>query len=164
MFVFILIVQDRQRSTQSIKKNRLVIARFSSRRGREKIFLQEQQSAALAAYFNKTEAETEADDDNAWGDMKGNDWGDDNPEIRDEAEEEEEKWEDFAATSRPMTNNVKPSATATTTTMGTKSTGASWAQDKPAANQSKKNDWDTDAFFNDVLTSSSKPKLKTSRN
>lgn len=79
--------------------------------------------------------------------MKSNDWGD-NLEIADD------KWEDFSTSS--STQQAKPTTT-------TASNPSSWAQDKPSPAGQVKNDWDTDAFFNDVLTTTTKPKLKTSR-
>lgn len=85
--------------------------------------------------------------------MKSNDWGDTQDIV-------EEKWDDFAApsssASQPKSSTVTPKVPTTTTTT------ASWAQEKSAPTPTK-NDWDTDAFFNDVLTTTSKPKLKTTR-
>ena len=80
--------------------------------------------------------------------MKSNDWGD-------ALEIEDDKWEDFSAPSS--------SQSATTTTMTKSSSGSNanlWIQDKTTPSN---NDWDSDAFFNDVLANAAKPKLKTSR-
>jgi len=108
---------------------------------------QDRQSSALAAYFNKTDDD---DDKTPWDDMKSNDWGD-TQEI------EEEKWEDFSST-KPATTTM-----ATTAKSSSVSNATSWVQDKPSTPGQTKNDWDSDAFFNDVLTTATKPKLKTSR-
>ena len=89
--------------------------------------------------------------------MKSNDWGE-TQELGDD------KWEDFS-TATPVTKHEAPSIVTTTstiksTTTKTTTNTAAWAQDKPSQS---KNDWDSDAFFEDVLTSSNKPKLKTTR-
>jgi hypothetical protein len=79
--------------------------------------------------------------------MKSNDWGD-TQEI------EDDKWEDFS--------NPSSSQLAAPSKSSSGSNASSWVQDKPAPSQTK-NDWDTDAFFNDVLSTSTKPKQKTTR-
>ena len=80
--------------------------------------------------------------------MKSNDWGE-SQEIG------ADKWEDFSSSASSPPPPPPP------TTSASKPTGVvSWTQDKPSP---AKNDWDTDAFFNDVLTTSTKPKLKTTR-
>jgi hypothetical protein len=76
--------------------------------------------------------------------MKSNDWGE-TQEIADD------KWEDFSSPSASSQPVIKTSNT------------TPWVQDKPSTTSQTKNDWDTDAFFNEVLTSTTKPKLKTSR-
>ncbi|CAF1052520.1 unnamed protein product [Rotaria sordida] len=117
---------------------------------------QDRQSSALASYFNKIN-DNDEEDKTPWDDIKSNDWGD-------SLETEDDKWDDFSAT----TLSSQPAkATTTTTTTTTKSSSvsnpSSWAQDKPSSTSQKKNDWDSDAFFDDVLTSATKPKPKTSR-
>lgn len=120
---------------------------------------QERQSAALSAYFNKTDEPSDDDDGDdtkaPWDDMKSNDWGD-------TQQLDEEHWDDF---STPAPASVVPKGTAktTTTTTTNANTASSWVQDKPSPSSQPKNDWDSDAFFNDVLSTSNKPKLKTSR-
>jgi hypothetical protein len=91
----------------------------------------------------------EDEDQTPWDDMKSNDWGDTQDIV-------EDKRENFSSPSPP------PPQPTTTTTMTKKPSNAttSWTQDKPSQ---AKNDWDSDAFFNDVLSSSTKPKLKTTR-
>ncbi|CAF1072156.1 unnamed protein product [Adineta ricciae] len=122
---------------------------------------EQRQASALASYFNKTDDVNEDDEANPtpWDDMKSNDWGE-TQEIGDD------KWEDFS-TPAPVNKPEIPSTATTTTTSTFKSTTTktttnttAWTQDKPSQS---KNDWDSDAFFEDVLTSSSKPKLKTTR-
>ncbi|CAF3342861.1 unnamed protein product [Rotaria socialis] len=114
---------------------------------------QVQQSSTLASYFNKTNDNDDEDDATPWGEIKSNDWGD-------TLDIEEDKWEDFSASA-----SSQQAKTTTTMTTATKSSAVSnpttWVQDKPATQA--KNDWDTDAFFNDVLTTTTKPRLKTSR-
>lgn len=105
---------------------------------------QEKQSVALAAYFNTTENDN--DDE-----TPSNDWGD-SQDI-----DEDDKWDDFN-TPAQMLEPSKASSTATKTSSGFNA--SAWTQDKPAA---KANDWDTDAFFDDVISSTSKPKLKANR-
>jgi hypothetical protein len=73
--------------------------------------------------------------------MQSNDWGD-TQDIADD------KWEDFSS--------------APTESAAVLSTENSWIKDKSSSSQVN-NDWDTDAFFNDVLSTASKPKLKTTR-
>ncbi len=87
--------------------------------------------------------------------MKSNDWGD-SQDIT------EDKWEDFSSSPPPPPPppSSQPTTTTTTTTKTSSNVTASWTQEKPSQS---KNDWDTDAFFNDVLTTSTKPKLKTTR-
>ncbi|CAF1059745.1 unnamed protein product [Adineta steineri] len=115
---------------------------------------QSRQSTALASYFNKTNDDDVIDDDEEdktpWDDMKSNDWGD-TQEIND----------DFSKPSAPAPSSSSLSFQSTTVKSSSAINAASWSQDKPASQT--KNDWDTDAFFNDVLTSSTKPKLKTTR-
>ncbi|CAF1494022.1 unnamed protein product [Adineta steineri] len=114
---------------------------------------QSRQSTALASYFNKTNDDDVVDDDEEdktpWDDMKSNDWGD-TQDIND----------DFSKPSAPAPSSSL-SFQSTTVKSSSAINAASWSQDKPASQT--KNDWDTDAFFNDVLTSSTKPKLKTTR-
>lgn len=109
-----------------------------------RIFSKEKQSVALAAYFNTTENDN--DDE-----TPSNDWGD-SQDI-----DEDDKWDDFN-TPAQMLEPSKASSTATKTSSGFNA--SAWTQDKPAA---KANDWDTDAFFDDVISSTSKPKLKANR-
>ena len=92
--------------------------------------------------------------------MKSNDWG----ETQDIGDD---KWEDFstpAPINKPEILSPPPppptTSTFKSTTTKTTTNTAAWAQDK--SSQSK-NDWDSDAFFEDVLASSNKPKLKTTR-
>lgn len=110
---------------------------------------QDRQSSSLATYFNKADRDNEQDDEDEdektpWDEMGTNDWGD-TQEIN------EDKWEDF---STPSTAPTSAKSTEKS------SNAAAWVQEKPAQT---KNDWDSDAFFNDVLTTSNKPKLKTTR-
>jgi len=85
--------------------------------------------------------------------MNTNDWGD-SQDINEE--EEEEKWDDFnTPTQAPVV-----SSTTTTTKSSSGYNASAWAQEKPAA---KSNDWDTDAFFDDVISTTAKSKLKTTR-
>ncbi len=116
------------------------------------ISLKDHQSSALAAYFNKTD-DNDEDDKTPWDDIKTNDWGD-TQEISND------KWENFSASS-PSPSSSQPKQTVNTSTVPNP---ALWVQDKPSpTSQTPKNDWDSDAFFNDVLTTATKPKLKTSR-
>ncbi|CAF2594523.1 unnamed protein product [Rotaria sp. Silwood2] len=112
---------------------------------------QDRQSSALASYFNKTNNNDE-EDKTPWDDMKSNDWGD-------TLETEDDKWEDFSAASL----SSQAAKTTTTTQSSSVSNSSLWVQDKPSSTSQKKNDWDSDAFFDDVLTTATKPKLKTSR-
>jgi len=84
--------------------------------------------------------------------MKSNDWGD-TQEIG------EDKWEDFSS----PTSSFQPAVVTTTTKTSSGSNSTTWVQDKPSPSSQTKNDWDSDAFFNDVLTTTTKPKLKTTR-
>lgn len=124
----------------------------------------------MSEYFNKTdEGEIEDEDDpdaatDAWGDLNTNDWG-----HTAGIDTHEEKFDEFSTSSMKPSNPMKttpmtktaaketPSASATVPT-----NSASWVQEKPSTSQSR-NDWDSDAFFNDVLNTASKPKLKTNR-
>lgn len=101
----------------------------------------------MSSYFNKIADEDADDDDDSapWNDLKSNDWGD-TQEIA------EETWKEMA----PATPVIAPAVVKAPVNT------ASWSQEKPAASQGK-NDWDSDAFFDNVLTSSSKPKLKGTR-
>ena len=105
----------------------------------------------MATYFNKADRDDDqGEEDNEktpWDEMGTNDWGE-------TQESNEDKWEDFSSNSSPPPSTTAPKNTVTS------SSASAWVQDKP--NQSK-NDWDSDAFFNDVLTTSNKPKLKTTR-
>ncbi|CAF2979940.1 unnamed protein product [Rotaria sp. Silwood2] len=113
--------------------------------------VKDRQSSALASYFNKTNNNDE-EDKTPWDDMKSNDWGD-------TLETEDDKWEDFSAASL----SSQAAKTTTTTQSSSVSNSSLWVQDKPSSTSQKKNDWDSDAFFDDVLTTATKPKLKTSR-
>lgn len=113
----------------------------------------DRQSSALANYFNKPDRDDkeDVDDDDEktpWDEMGTNDWGDTQEII-------EDKWDDFSS----ATSSTTVPQTSTKTTMKSFDSTA-WVQEKAAPS---KNDWDTDAFFNDVLTTSNKPKLKTTR-
>jgi hypothetical protein len=116
---------------------------------------QTRHSSALASYFNKTDDNDNEEDDEKtpWDDIKSNDWGE-TQAIDDD------KWDDFSASQPPPPPSQKTTTTAKTS-IG--SSSASWTQEKPASTTQAKNDWDSDAFFNDVLTTSTKPKLKTTR-
>jgi hypothetical protein len=129
---------------------------------------QDRQPATLPNYFNKlddrvTKEDGGGDDDDEeenedaapWNDMKSNDWGDTQDIV-------EEKWDDFSAPSLTAAQPKSSTVTAKVTTATKTTPTASWTQEKPASTPTK-NDWDTDAFFNDVMSTSSKPKLKTTR-
>jgi len=60
--------------------------------------------------------------------------------------------------SSPSPTQPKPAVKSTSVSSTT-----SWVQEKPTPKSQTKNDWDSDAFFDDVLTSATKPKLKTTR-
>ena len=122
---------------------------------------QNRQSSSSNSYVNKADVRNEVEEEeeeeedpeqaaNAWGDLNTDDWGKSQDVI-------EDKWEDFSTSSasqiKAKTNNN------VTTTPNT----ASWTQDKPPAASQSRNDWDTDAFFNDVLSTASKPKLKMTK-
>jgi hypothetical protein len=81
--------------------------------------------------------------------MKSNDWGD-TQDIG------IEKWDNLSSPSP-----IQPKQTIKSTNIV--SNTSSWVQDKPSPKTQTKNDWDSDAFFDDVLTSTTKPKLKTTR-
>jgi hypothetical protein len=88
--------------------------------------------------------------------MKSNDWGD-------TQEVGVNKWEDSSASSSTQSPPPRTTTTTTTTKPSSESNAALWTQEKPSPTNQTKNDWDSDAFFNDVLTTSTKPKLKTTR-
>lgn len=80
----------------------------------------------------------------------------------------DDKWDDFSSNTVTQPKQTIKSTTVSNTTTWVQEKSSpvnttSWTQEKPSTSNQTKNDWDSDAFFNDVLTTTTKPKLKTSR-